>query len=106
MGQVTRVSSQTLSDMQSPSKFKEKRICTAVTLNCFATNNFNKCFQKTGIFEWLGFDSRIIFVSRFSVREIWHPYSWLSSLVESVILCTFPTNCFSVIIIFKSLTTS
>jgi len=42
MGQVTRVSSQTLSDMQSPSKLKEKRICTAVTFNCFATNNFNK----------------------------------------------------------------
>jgi len=44
MGQVARVSSQTLSDMQSPSKFKEKRIYTAVTLNCFATNNFNKFF--------------------------------------------------------------
>jgi len=74
MGQVTCVSSQTLSDMQYPFKFKEKRICTAVTLICFATNNFNKCFQKTGIFEWLGFGLRNIFMSRFSVREIWHPY--------------------------------
>jgi len=73
MGQVTRVSSQALSDMQSPSKFKEKRICTAVTLNCFATNNLNKCFQNTGIFEWWGFGSRNNFMSRFSVREIWHP---------------------------------
>jgi len=74
MGQVTLVSSQTLSDMQSPSKFKEKCISTAVTLNCFATNNFNNCFQMTGIFEWLGFGSSNIFMSRFSVREIWHPY--------------------------------
>jgi len=75
MDQVKRVSSQTLglSDMQSPSKFKEKRISTAATLNCFATNNFNKCFQKIGICEWLGFGSSNIFMSRFSEREIWHP---------------------------------
>jgi len=70
MGQVTHVSSQTLSDMQSPSKFKEKRICTAVTLNCFATNNFYKCFQKTGIFEWLGFGSRKYFYVPFFSEDL------------------------------------